>query len=111
MRQLVNHRMVGRHVLFFYDGRVAEVSPQTRAVDLQLLFIGVALGEQSQIVARRQILQCLGHATDHFHGAIQNALRKRHDRAQIVVAYVPFGEMLAASRSTRSLTSAAKATA
>jgi hypothetical protein len=56
---LLHQRPVGGHVLLLHDGRVAEVSAQARAVDLQLLLVGMALGKQRQIVPRRQVFQRL----------------------------------------------------
>jgi len=45
---------VGCDVLLVNNGRVGEVWAQAGAVDLEALLVGVALGEQEQLVAARR---------------------------------------------------------
>ena len=51
----VDQHPVGFGILLTDDRRVLEVGSQTRPLDLQLLLLGVALGEQGQIMAISEI--------------------------------------------------------
>ena len=56
----------------------------------------MALGEERQVVARRQVFECLGDPVDHFHGAFQDPLRKGHYRRQVAIMHVALAEALVA---------------
>ena len=45
MPRSATRRAIGRRILLLHDRRVREVSPQAGAVDLELLLVGMALGE------------------------------------------------------------------
>src|SRR5450759_4323012 len=85
---------VRRRIFLFHDRRVLEEPTQAGAVDLQLLFVHMPLGEEREIVPSRQVAERFRDPRNHLHGAFQNALGEAHHRPQIFRAYFPFHQVL-----------------
>ena len=78
-----NQPPVRLRVLFLHDRRMREIAAQAGAVHFQLLLLGMALGEQRQIVTRSQLIAASPPRLRSLHRLLQNPLGQRHDVLQI----------------------------
>jgi hypothetical protein len=93
---LVHQTPVGGSVLFPHDRSVAEPDAEAGPVDLQLLFLGMTLREEGEIVAGSQVLECFRHARDDLHRLSDDLARQRHQLVQVSWRDVAFHKPLVA---------------